>query len=140
MVNPGALASLQDLGRTGWRKVGVPRSGALEPGWLRLANALLGNEEDAADFIATFLILQFSEADARRLIMGASFIFGPEALQDQERTPALAELAARHSLPAQRFFNRLCMAYGKDPALYADAVTRGMLPARRANHCAYEYS
>ena len=101
---------------------------------------LLGNEEDAADFIATFLILQFSEADARRLIMGASFIFGPEALQDQERTPALAELAARHSLPAQRFFNRLCMAYGKDSHLYADAVSRGMLPARRANHCAYEYS
>jgi hypothetical protein len=101
---------------------------------------LLGSEEDAADYIATFLILQFSEADARRLIMGASIIFGSDALRDQERAPELLELAGRHSLPAQRYFNRLCMAYGKDPALYADAVGPGMLTRQRANHCAYEYA
>ncbi|MCM8594463.1 biotin-dependent carboxyltransferase family protein [Accumulibacter sp.] len=46
IVHPGAWASLQDLGRPGLRRIGVPRSGALEPGWLRLANALLGNAED----------------------------------------------------------------------------------------------
>jgi len=47
VLSPGAMASIQDLGRSGWRHIGVPRSGALEPGWLRLGNALLGNPEDA---------------------------------------------------------------------------------------------
>ena len=44
----GALASVQDLGRPGWRRFGVPAAGALNPGWLRIANALAGNDEAAA--------------------------------------------------------------------------------------------
>jgi biotin-dependent carboxylase-like uncharacterized protein len=41
-------ASLQDLGRPGYRHLGVPLSGALDPTWLALANALAGNPHDAA--------------------------------------------------------------------------------------------
>ena len=37
---PGALATIQDLGRPGWRRFGVPRSGALDPALLRIANSL----------------------------------------------------------------------------------------------------
>ena len=44
----GALATVQDLGRSGWRRCGVPRAGALNPGWLRIANALAGNAQAAA--------------------------------------------------------------------------------------------
>jgi hypothetical protein len=40
----GALSSLQDLGRVGWRRMGVPRAGALDPAALRIANALAGND------------------------------------------------------------------------------------------------
>ena len=47
VLSPGAMASIQDLGRFGLRRLGVPCSGALEPGWLRLGNALLGNPEGA---------------------------------------------------------------------------------------------
>lgn len=47
IVTPGVLASIQDLGRHGFRRAGVPRSGALEPTWLRVANALAGAAEDA---------------------------------------------------------------------------------------------
>lgn len=47
IVSPGVLASLQDLGRHGHRRIGVPRSGALEPSWLRIANVLAGAAEDA---------------------------------------------------------------------------------------------
>jgi biotin-dependent carboxylase-like uncharacterized protein len=36
-------ATLQDAGRPGYRHLGVPLSGALDPGWLALANALAGN-------------------------------------------------------------------------------------------------
>ena len=45
--SPGALATIQDLGRPGWRRFGVPRSGALAPALLRIANALAGNAQGA---------------------------------------------------------------------------------------------
>ncbi len=48
ILSPGALATVQDLGRIGWRRFGVPRAGALDPALLRIANALVGNAEGAA--------------------------------------------------------------------------------------------
>jgi biotin-dependent carboxylase-like uncharacterized protein len=39
---------VQDRGRPGWAHVGVPPSGALDPGALALANRLVGNSEAAA--------------------------------------------------------------------------------------------
>jgi hypothetical protein len=98
-----------------------------------------GREEEAADYFATYLLLQFCKDDARRLILGASFISGREAMEDQGKTPELRLLADTHSLPAQRHFNRWCMAYGADPVLFADAISFGMLPKSRAKHCRYEY-
>ncbi|MCB1964125.1 MAG: urea amidolyase, partial [Rhodocyclaceae bacterium] len=47
VVAPGALATLQDAGRHGWRRIGVPAAGALDLRLLRLANALVGNPETA---------------------------------------------------------------------------------------------
>lgn len=40
---PGLSTTVQDLGRTGHQRFGVPVSGALDPLALRLANALVGN-------------------------------------------------------------------------------------------------
>ncbi|MGC4797767.1 biotin-dependent carboxyltransferase family protein [Micromonospora saelicesensis] len=48
VLRAGALTTVQDLGRPGWAHLGVPRSGALDPGALRLANRLVGNPEHAA--------------------------------------------------------------------------------------------
>ncbi|MCT4357418.1 biotin-dependent carboxyltransferase family protein [Streptomyces sp. Je 1-79] len=48
VVRAGALTTVQDLGRTGFAHLGVPRSGALDPGAARLVNRLVGNPEDAA--------------------------------------------------------------------------------------------
>lgn len=48
IVSPGALATIQDLGRVGWRRFGVPRAGVLDPALLRIANALVGQAEGAA--------------------------------------------------------------------------------------------
>ena len=42
------LASVQDLGRTGFRQFGVSTSGALDWFALRVANLLVGNDEGAA--------------------------------------------------------------------------------------------
>ncbi|WP_329069117.1 biotin-dependent carboxyltransferase family protein [Amycolatopsis sp. NBC_01480] len=48
VLTTGALALVQDLGRPGYAHLGVPPSGALDIGALRLANRLAGNPEGAA--------------------------------------------------------------------------------------------
>ncbi|MFH8729368.1 biotin-dependent carboxyltransferase family protein [Streptomyces termitum] len=48
VVRAGALTTVQDLGRSGYAHLGVPRSGALDPAAARLANRLVGNAEGAA--------------------------------------------------------------------------------------------
>lgn len=69
---PGAMATLQDFGRSGLRKVGVPRAGALEPGWLRIANALVGNGEGSAaiEFFGGGLVLKAEDAPVRLALAG----------------------------------------------------------------------
>lgn len=47
VLSAGAYASVQDLGRRGYRRLGVPWSGVLDPRLMRLANALAGREEGA---------------------------------------------------------------------------------------------
>lgn len=47
IVSPGAWASIQDAGRRGLRRIGVPWAGALDPARMRIANRLAGNAEEA---------------------------------------------------------------------------------------------
>jgi antagonist of KipI len=54
VVSAGFLTSVQDLGRTDYRQSGVSLGGALDPRALRVANVLVGNEENAAGLEATF--------------------------------------------------------------------------------------
>lgn len=53
VIRAGALTTVQDQGRPGWAHLGVPRSGALDPVALRLANRLVGNPEKAAGLETT---------------------------------------------------------------------------------------
>ena len=48
VITPGALTTVQDLGRIGYQAFGVPVSGAMDPRALRLANILCGNPENEA--------------------------------------------------------------------------------------------
>lgn len=48
VIDGGLLTTVQDLGRIGWQRFGVPVSGAMDPWALRAANRLVGNEEGAA--------------------------------------------------------------------------------------------
>ncbi|MEO7954448.1 MAG: biotin-dependent carboxyltransferase family protein [Polaromonas sp.] len=48
VVDGGMMVALQDDGRFGYRRLGVPVSGALDPSLLAAANALVGNTADAA--------------------------------------------------------------------------------------------
>ena len=48
VLEPGILTTIQDLGRYGFGQYGVPPSGALDPYSFRIANLLVGNEEEEA--------------------------------------------------------------------------------------------
>ncbi len=48
VLNVSGLATIQDLGRTGWRRFGVPTSGPMDALAFRAANLLVGNSPNAA--------------------------------------------------------------------------------------------
>jgi hypothetical protein len=103
---------------------------------------LLGREEDAADQMASFLLVQFGPQVARTTIKGvaADWDFSAQrwdwAIRNGRRQPYYDI----HSLPAQRLYNYLCIAYGHLPDTFSDFVEQGLLPAARARNCANEYS
>jgi antagonist of KipI len=45
IIHPGILTTYQDIGRSGFRKFGIPQSGAIDVQALRTANLLVGNRE-----------------------------------------------------------------------------------------------
>lgn len=53
VLEPGALTTIQDLGRPGYGRLGIPLSGAADWSSLRLANRLVGNDERAAGLEST---------------------------------------------------------------------------------------
>ena len=72
VIDPGFLTTIQDLGRPGLAHLGVPRSGALDPGALRLANRLVGNPESEAGLETTLMGVSVSfEGSAVVAVTGA---------------------------------------------------------------------
>lgn len=55
VLQPGAFTTIQDLGRYGYQKYGVPISGAMDRFALRVANLLVGNEEGEAAVEVTII-------------------------------------------------------------------------------------
>ena len=74
VIKPGLLDTLQDCGRNGLAALGVGTSGAMDEVSLRLANALVGNADDATalEFTAIGPTLRF-ERDATIALTGAPF-------------------------------------------------------------------
>ncbi len=75
VVEPGALTSVQTAdGRPGWRHLGVPVGGAADAWSARLANRLVGNEDDAAllELTLTGPELRF-HAETSIALTGAAF-------------------------------------------------------------------
>jgi hypothetical protein len=96
----------------------------------------LGREEDAADMVAGFVMLQFGSEVARVMIKGMFNV----TYNWQAETPniSVALLADSHSLALQRGFAILCLAYGKEPETFKDLAQAWLPPARQPS-CAREY-
>lgn len=71
----GALTTVQDLGRHGYRHLGVGQSGALDPIAVRHANLLLGNDPEAAvlEISVGPLVLRFAR-DCNIALTGSGFV------------------------------------------------------------------
>lgn len=72
IVRTGLGVTIQDLGRPGWKRFGVPASGVMDPHAARWANRLLGNADNAP---VLELLLQGTEfrmlSNARVAVTGA---------------------------------------------------------------------
>lgn len=63
ILSGGVLSTVQDQGRYGYRQYGVPISGAMDLYALRLANILVGNNEEAAGIEVTFYGLKLRSTE-----------------------------------------------------------------------------
>jgi hypothetical protein len=101
---------------------------------------IFGHEEDAADNFATYIMLQFGEGQARRLIGGAAWAWRAY-LRDYKKNPVvplrLSAFGSDHGLPQERFYNLACLAFGADRVGFADLAN--YLPPSRAPGCLFEY-
>jgi hypothetical protein len=97
---------------------------------------ILGREEDAADQVAALTLLRLGSEQARRAIAAIAIMYASEA---KAEAPTASDFANEHSLPAQRFYNLLCISYGADRKTFGDLVEKGYLPSDRAEQCVAEY-
>ncbi len=93
----------------------------------------VGREEDAADQMATLILISAGESGVEMALNGAKWF----ALQSDSgnQTPFWDE----HAFDQQRFFNILCLVYGSAPDKYGEIVSSGALPEPRAKRCPLEY-
>jgi hypothetical protein len=94
---------------------------------------VLGREEDTADQIAAYVMLQFGRDVARILIKGEAYGWNQS---ERRNLPMYWDV---HSTALQRQHTYLCLAYGKDPEAFEEFVKFGWLPRSRAENCAQEY-
>jgi hypothetical protein len=101
---------------------------------------IFGHEEDAADNFATYIMLQFGEGQAHRLIAGAAWAWRAY-LGDYKKNPVvplrLSAFGSDHGLPQERFYNLVCLAFGADRVGFADFAN--YLPPTRVPGCLFEY-
>lgn len=82
VLRPGLLTTVQDRGRAGYQRYGVPVSGAVDQLALRVGNILVGNPQDAAALeivlqgpkllLLADLVLALSGAEAAAMLDGAA--------------------------------------------------------------------
>jgi hypothetical protein len=99
-----------------------------------LETPIFGREEDAADQMAAFVMLQFSTDMARTAIKGGGYYY---LVTDRQFTRTA--FSDTHGADRQRYYNYLCLAHGADPVAFQDFVDKSLLPKARAVNCPREY-
>ncbi|MCG9756227.1 DUF4344 domain-containing metallopeptidase [Shewanella insulae] len=97
---------------------------------------ILGKEEDAADALATVLLIEFFD-DGQEIALSAADLFNLES--DDRDVLEDEDFWDEHSLDDQRYFTTLCHVYGSAPDKYVAIVKEGLLGEERAELCIEEY-
>ncbi|RAI34022.1 biotin-dependent carboxyltransferase family protein [Rhodoplanes serenus] len=87
VLAPGAMTTLQDVGRRGSQRLGIPVSGALDPLALAAANVLVGNAPETAALEIAYLgpTLRVEADSARVAVAGGSAII--EVIDAEDGAP-----------------------------------------------------
>lgn len=101
VLAPGLLTTVQDLGRPGYQRLGVPVSGALDPVSLRAANILVGNPADVGAIEVAYLgpTLVVEAEEALLSFVGAQAtidILPDETASVGRRVDVMRTVLARH--------------------------------------------
>ena len=98
---------------------------------------LLSREEDAADALASVLLLEYME-DGATVVLNAAEMFGRES--EASEWFEASDFWSEHSLDIQRYYSTLCYVYGSDPDAQAELINPeyGLSP-ERAENCESEY-
>ncbi|WP_158044618.1 DUF4344 domain-containing metallopeptidase [Skermanella pratensis] len=101
---------------------------------------VLGHEEDAADNLASIMMIP-DEPDPvmDELIVAAADGWYLGNLRQQEAGNAAPSWWGEHALDMQRFYSVVCLMYGSDPAGFAELADSVNLPADRRTSCAGDY-
>ena len=83
VLKPGLLSTLQDLGRTGYQRLGVSPCGAMDAFALRLANRLVGNPEGSVGVEITLAGIELElMQDCEVALAGADLVLTGEGAFD----------------------------------------------------------
>lgn len=105
---------------------------------------IIGAEENAADYIATIVLIradQFSPERADRARLFVAAVANGFATEWDIRRPLINELPFwdSHALGMQRFFQIGCLLYGSSPSTFPNLPSRIGLPTARSNQCVAEF-
>lgn len=97
VIDPGLAATLQDCGREGYQRFGVPVSGALDKISLAAANTLAGNapHEAALEVLAAGLTVMVCAESVTLAVAGTASPFLVETAQAVLRIPPFRSITAR---------------------------------------------
>jgi hypothetical protein len=96
---------------------------------------VLGKEEDAADDLATLLLLRADGGD--EFVFDAAQFWA--ALSNRQANPAITDYADVHSLDLQRSFSMLCLLAGSSKQSFQQVAQLKLVPESRLPSCPAEY-
>jgi antagonist of KipI len=111
VIKPGLLTTIQDRGRWGLQSHGVPVAGPMDPVSHRLANALVGNDADAATLEITLIgpELEF-EGERVVAVAGAEFEMALDSRPVPMHAPFIVSAESRLRFGARRLGARAYLA------------------------------
>ena len=105
----------------------------------KLELPVLGREEDAADQLATLMLMDSGTDSVGGEPVLTAALGWFQSWQKRDGETEEADYWDEHSLDLQRYANIICLVYGSDPENYKDLIEDWDLPADRAESCPIDF-